>query len=302
MDAPAAPRSRLPPLLALRAFEAAARLESFSRAADELHVTHGAVSHQVRALEEFLGASLFTRNGRRVALTGDGRRFAERVRAALRDIAEAANSFRRADRANRLTVSLLPSFAARWLMPRLGRFLAAHPEITVNLHASFALVDFEREEVDMAIRFGRGTWPGVHAEKFMDDEYFPVASPGFNRGKLPAKPADLARFPLVTPLMTSDGEPWTPWFRAAGVKLPEPSGPVFNDANLLLQAVLEGRGIGLARRSIAEGDMAAGNLVRLFDVSVKAPESYYLVWPLGTPPAKVLLFRDWMLEERKRKR
>lgn len=289
---------RLPPLHALRAFEAAARLESFSRAADELHVTHGAVSHQVRALEDFLGAELFARNGRRVVLTGDGRLFADRVRAALRDIGEAANSFRRPGRANRLTVSMLPSFAARWLMPRLGRFLAAHPEITVNVHASLALVDFERDEIDMAVRFGRGGWPRVEAEKFMDDEFFPVASPRFNRGRLPARPAELAQLTL----MSSDNEPWTPWFKVAGIKLAEPGGPIFNDSALLMQAAVDGRGIALARRSIAEGDLAAGNLVRLFDVALKAPESYYLVWPEGPAPEKVLAFRAWMLEEKKRKR
>jgi LysR family glycine cleavage system transcriptional activator len=289
---------RLPPLHALRAFEAAARLESFSRAAEELHVTHGAVSHQVRALEEFLGAALFARNGRRVALTADGRAFAERVRAALRDIGEAANSFRRPERANRLTVSLLPSFAARWLMPRIGRFMAKHPEISVNVHASLALVDFERDEVDMAIRFGRGDWPRVDAEKFMDDEYFPVASPRFNRGRLPVRPAELAQFRLVT----SDDEPWTPWFRAAGVKLAEPAGPIFSDSSMVVQAAVDGRGIALARRSIAEGDLAAGTLVRLFDIATPAPGSYYLVRPAGALSEKVAAFRAWMLEEKRRKR
>lgn len=289
---------RLPPLHALRAFEAAARLESFSRAAEELHVTHGAVSHQVRALEEFLGAALFARNGRRVALTGDGRAFAERVRAALREIGEAANSFRRPERANRLTVSLLPSFAARWLMPRIGRFMAKHPEISVNVHASLALVDFERDEVDLAIRFGRGDWPRVEAEKFMDDEYFPVASPRFNRGRLPARPAELAQYRLVT----SDDEPWAPWFRAAGVKLAEPEGPIFSDSSMVVQAAVDGRGIALARRSIAEGDLAAGNLVRLFDIAIPASGSYYLVRPEGPPSEKVAAFRTWMLEEKRRKR
>lgn len=289
---------RLPPLNAVRAFEAAARLASFSRAAEELHVTHGAVSHQVRALEEFLGTALFSRIGRRVALTGDGRAFAERVRAALREIGEAANSLRRPERTNRLTVSLLPSFAARWLMPRIGRFMAKHPEISVNVHTSLALVDFERDEVDMAIRFGRGGWPRVHAEKFMDDEYFPVASPRFNRGSLPARPAELAQFRL----MTSDDEPWAPWFRAAKVELAEPAGPIFSDSSMLVQAAVDGRGIALARRSIAEGDLAAGTLVRLFDVAIPASGSYYLVRPEGPPSDKVAAFRAWMLQERRRKR
>ena len=289
---------RLPPLNALRAFEAAARLESFSRAADEIHVTHGAVSHQVKALEASLGVALFARNGRRVSLTSEGRMFADRVRTALRDIGDAANSFRRGDRDNRLTVSMLPSFAARWLMPRLGRFMAKHPAIAVNVHASLALVDFERDEVDLAIRFGRGGWPGVESEKFMDDEYFPVASPRFNRGRLPARPSELAQFRLVT----TDDEPWTPWLKAAGVRLPEPTGPLFNDAAMMVQAAVDGRGIALARRSIAEGDLAAGNLVRLFDIAIPASGSYYLVWPAGKPSPKVAAFREWMLEEKRRKR
>ncbi len=288
---------RLPSLNALRAFEAAARLESFSRAAEEIHVTHGAVSHQVKALEEQAGVPLFARNGRKVALTGDGRALADRVRAALRDISEAMESVARRDRSNQLTVSMLPSFAARWLMPRLGRFMEKHPGIAVNVHASLAVVDFARDGVDMAVRFGRGGWSHVGAEKFMDDERFPVASPRLNRGKLPTRPAELAKFRLLS----TDDEPWTPWFRTAGVKLPEPEGPIFNDAAMMVQAAVDGRGIAFARRSISEGDLAAGNLVRLFDIAVKAEESYYLVWPKGKPPAKVLAFRDWMFAEKKRR-
>jgi len=220
------------------------------------------------------------------------------VRAALREIGAAADSLRRPGRANRLTVSLLPSFAARWLMPRIGRFMAAHPEITVNIHTSLALVDFERDEIDFAIRFGNGAWSRVEAEKFMEDEYFPVASPRFNRGRLPALPAEIAPFPLIT----SNDEPWTPWFKAAGLKLAEPQGPIFSDSSMVVQAAIDGRGIALVRRSIAEGDLAAGTLVRLFDVAIPAPESYYLVRPRGPAPQKVLAFRAWMLEEKKRKR
>ena len=286
---------RLPPFSALRAFESAARLESFSRAAEEIHVTHGAVSHQVKALEDFVGLPLFARNGRRVSLTASGKVLADRVRAALRDIGEALESISRRDRSNRLTVSMLPSFAARWLMPRLGRFIEKHPDILVNVHASLAVVDFARDEVDVAVRFGRGGWPNVQAEKFMDDEYFPVASPLLNRGRLPVKPAQLADFRL----MRCDDEPWAPWFKAAGLRLAEPAGPTFNDAAMMVQAAVDGRGIALARRSIAEGDLAAGHLVRLFDVAIAAPDSYYLVWPKGKPAPKILAFREWMLAEKR---
>lgn len=286
----------LPPLSTLRAFEAAARLESFSRAADEISVTHGAVSHQIRALERALGAALFLRNGRRVALTNAGRHFAERVRAALQELMEAAQFIRRSEGERAVSVSMLPSFAARWLMPRLGRFLERHPAIAVNIHTSITLVDFQRDDVDLAIRFGEGRWPDLEVHKFMDEEFYPVASPRFNRGKLPAQPADLGKFQLLR----SSDEPWAPWFRAAGVRLKEPHSLIFTDSNLLLQAALDGRGIALARSSIAEADVRAGKLVRLFKLAVPAHGASYLVWPKGRLSANATLFRDWLLEERRR--
>lgn len=286
---------RLPPLTTLRAFEAAARLGSFSRAAEEISVTHSAVSHQVRALERALGTPLFQRNGKRVSLTEAGKHLASRVSAALRDIADAAQFVRRRDRGRVLTVSTLPSFAARWLMPRLGRFMEEHPEIDVNLHTSIALVDMERDEVDLAIRFGKGSWPGLEALKFMDDELFPVASPTFNRGRFPTRPAELTKFRL----MRSDDEFWAPWFEAAGVRIEEPRSPVFSDSALLLQAAVGGRGIALARRSIAEDDLRAKRLVRLFDVAASAHGANYLVWPKGKLSANAALLRDWLLREKK---
>jgi len=289
--------ARLPPLSSLRAFEAAARLESFSRAAEEIHVTHGAISHQVKALEDLVGVPLFARNGRRVKLSAEGKALADRFRAVLRDINDAMESVARRDRGKQLTVSMLPSFAARWLMPRLGRFMQKHPDIAVNVHASLALADFARDGVDIAVRFGRGGWPNVASEKFMDDERFPVASPRLNRGRLPARPADLAKFRLLS----TDDEPWAPWFKAACLKFPEPDGAIFNDAAMMVQAAVDGRGIAYARKSISEGDLAAGNLIRLFDIAVKANESYYLVWPKGKSEAKVLAFRDWMIAEKKRR-
>jgi len=288
--------AKLPPLTTLRAFEAAARLGSFSRAAEEISVTHSAVSHQVRALERALGTPLFQRNGRRVALTSAGRHFADRVGAALRDIAEAARFVRRGERdKNILTISTLPSFAARWLLPRLGRFMEQHPEIAVNVHTSDALVDLEREEVDLAIRFGKGAWPGLEVQKFIDDEFFPVASPRLNGGRLPRRPADLARFRL----MRSGDEPWAPWFRAAGVKLEEPR-DVFTDSSLLLQAAVDGRGIALGRRSITEDELRAGRLVRLFNIAIPARGANYLVWPKGKLTINAALLRDWLLAERDR--
>jgi LysR family glycine cleavage system transcriptional activator len=286
---------RLPPLSALRPFEAAARLESFSRAAEELHLTHGAVSRQVRALEDHLGNALFSRHGKRVSLTPDGRAFAERVRAVLDDLALAAEMARPARREGRLTVSVLPSFASRWLMPRLIRFMEQHPKIEVNVSASVALADFARDEIDVAIRFGVGPWPGLVCEKFMDDEYFPVASPRMNRGRLPKKPQDL----LDVRVMREDRDYWTRWFEVAGVPLAKPvEGPLFNDSTYSLQAAARGEGVALARRSIIGEDLERGTLVRLFDIAVPCRESYWFVSPKDTATtSRVVTFKDWVRGE-----
>ena len=286
---------RLPPLSALRPFEAAARLESFSRAAEELHITHGAVSHQVRALEEHLGAPLFARHGKRVALTAAGRTFAERVRGALDEIAMAADVVRPARRDNRLTVNVLPSFASRWLMPRLIRFMEAHPKIELNVTASVALADFVREDIDVAIRFGRGPWTALVCEKFLEDEYFPVASPKMNRGKLPKTPKDL----LGVRLMLEDRDYWQRWFEIAGVPLDRPlEGPLFNDSTYSLQAAARGEGVALARRSIIGEDLERGTLKRLFNIAVPCRESYWFVSPKETAnSARVRAFREWVKSE-----
>ena len=289
---------RLPPLSALRPFEAAARLESFSRAAEELHLTHGAVSRQVRALEDHVGAALFTRHGKRVSLTPAGRGFAERVRNALQEIAQAADALGDRRRDHRLTVSVLPSFASRWLMPRLIRFMDANPAIEVNVLASTALANFANDEADVAIRFGRGPWPPLVCEEFLDDEYFPVASPKMNRGKLPKTPRDL----LNVRLMLEDRDYWQRWFEVAGVPLDRPlEGPLFNDSTYSLQAAVRGEGVALARRSIIGEDLERGTLKRLFNIAVPCRESYWFVSPKERAnTASVKAFKTWVKGELKR--
>ena len=288
---------RFPPLSALRPFEAAARLESFTRAAEELALTHGAVSHQVRALEEHVGAPLFARHGKRVTLTPAGRVFAERVRGALDEIAQAAEQLRQR-RDDRLTVSVLPSFASRWLMPRLIRFMDAHPKVEVNVIASTALTNFGEDEVDVAIRFGVGPWPPHVCETFLEDEYFPVASPSMERGKLKA-PRDL----LATRIIREDRDYWKVWFDKAGVPIEEAKaarGPLFNDSTYALQAAARGEGIALARRSIVAEDLERGTLRRLFDIAVPSRERYWFVSPRETADTpKVKAFRKWVKEELK---
>ena len=283
----------LPPLSSLRPFEAAARLESFSRAADELHLTHGAVSHQVRALEEFLGAPLFARHGKRVTLTPQGRAFAERVRRALADIADATAQARASGHDNRLTVSVLPSFASRWLMPRLVRFMDAHPEIDLNVTTSAQVVDLAAGDADLAIRFGKGPWPPLACEQFLEDEYFPVASPKL--AKLPKEPADLLKMRLIR----EDRDYWATWFAAAGVgEGPGERGPVFNDATYSLQAAARGEGIALARRSVIGDDLERGVLKRLFKLAIPSNERYWFVSTREMAKApKVRAFRDWVKAE-----
>jgi LysR family glycine cleavage system transcriptional activator len=288
-------QTKLPPLNALRAFEAAARLQSISRAADEIHVTHGAVSHQVKSLEAFVGVPLLERKGRGVIATPAGRRLAERAGQAFERIAEVAADLGRRDDPGRLTVSTLPSLATRWLMPRIGAFMESHPQFELNLHTSVSLVDFTRDEIDIAIRFGKGAWPNVRAERLMGDEYFAVCSPKLNRGALPKRPSDLKNYRLLR----SDSEYWVPWFRAAKLDWPEPTKiSVFDDASMLLLAAAQQQGIALTRRSIALPDLEAGTLVKLFDIAIPSIEAHWLVWP---PHAehypKVVAFRKWVKQE-----
>lgn len=285
---------RLPNLAALRAFEAAARHQNFTRAAQEIHLTHGAISHQVRALEEELGVALFVRNGKRLAVTPEGERFAAVLRKSLDDIADAAQALRAAHDHQRLTVSSIPSFAARWLAPRLGKFIDLYPNIELMLQSSGYLQDLQRDAIDVGIRFGGGRYPGLVVEKLMDDYYYAAASPHFNGGKLPASPAELAQMNLLR----SD-EPWQPWFAAAGLDLPEPTGGLrFQDSAMLVRSAINGDGIGLVRHVVAAQEVASGELQRLFEVTVKSDFAYYFACTVSAShKPQVLAFRNWLLAE-----
>lgn len=289
-----AERLRLPTFQQLRAFEAAARHQNFSRAADELHLTHGAISHQVRALEEGLGTLLFVRNGRQVKVTADGLKFAQLLGKCFADIASAADALRPGRSGKRLTVSAIPSFAARWLAPRLGQFIDLHPDIEVVLQASSQLQDLERDAIDVGIRFGRGRYPSLAVERLMGDVYYPVVSPEYRGGALPQSPEQLAEATLLR-----SNEPWQPWFRAAGLALAEPAGGVmFEDLSMLIRSAVDGDGVALVRHVVAMQEIASGQLVRLFDIATPSADEYYFVCPPGAvDKPQVQAFRAWIMAE-----
>lgn len=286
--------ARIPPVSALRAFEAAARLSSLTRAAESLSLTHGAISHQIKALEEELGVRLIERAGRGIRLTDEGERLATRVRTALGDLADALREVRERSNPHRLRVSVMPSFAARWVLPRVGTFLSRHPQIDLDVRASTALVDFQRDDIDAAIRYGSGSYPGLATTHLMDDSFFIVCSPRLPGG-VPRRPAELSRCRLLR----AANDPWKPWFAAAGLDWPEPSrGPIFEDTSHAIQAAIEGQGVALARTSLIGNDLANGLLVQPFDVTVSSANRYYLVHPprLATAP-KLVAFREWLFEQ-----
>jgi len=288
-------RRRLPPLNALRAFEAAARHLSFTRAADELAVTQAAVSHQVKTLEEWLGLKLFQRQNRTIHLTRQGQAYLPAVRQALDLVAEATRRLVDTDARGPLTVSVLPSFAAKWLLPRLSQFRARHPEIDVRISTSDHLVDFMRDDVDMAVRMGRGGWSGLTAIKFLDEDLFPVCSPSLLEGPHPLKrPEDLKHHTLLHDDMRQD---WRTWFLAAGVEGIDPTrGPGYTDSSMVIQAAVEGQGVALGRSALAASDLASGRLVKPFEVTLPAGFAYYVVFPpAAIEQPKVKAFVDWLL-------
>lgn len=286
---------KLPPLPALRVFEAAARLGSISAAADELNVTHSAVSQQVKSLEQTLGVKLFGRAGRSVVLTAAGHELATGANEALCAIARTAHLVRQRANPNRLTVTTLPSFAACWLTPRIGRFIELEPGVEFKLISSCEVLDFARDGVDAAIRWSAAADATQHAAHLMDDEMLVVASPDYLRSRRIETPSDLA----ACVLLRADDESWTPWFARAGLDWPEPDkGLFFNDSALALRWAEDGRGVVLTRRSLADEVLRRGALVQVFDITVAVDRAYWFVTPKGVEPTPLLRrFRDWVFSE-----
>ena len=290
--------TRLPSLNGLHAFEAAARHLSFTRAAAELHVTQTAISHQIRRLEEQLGIRLFERRNRALQLTRAAQGYLPAVRAAFDDLRQATDRLRRGERDGLLTVSTTPSLAAKWLVQRVAAFQDAHPGIEIRISASTQLVDFSREaEIDMAVRYGRGHWPGLRADWLMAEEFFPVCSPALRDGDKPLRrPADLAQHTLLHAMVSR--EDWQLWLTAAGLptSLALKRGLSFDQSYMAIQAAIDGLGVALGRTPLVEADIAAGRLVVPFDIVLPDEAGYYVVAPLDSADApKITLFRDWLI-------
>ena len=287
----------LPPLPAIRCFEAAARLQSFTRAGEELGMTQAAVSYQIKQLEDRVGGRLFLRGPRGVELTETGRRLAPAVteafgalRAAFADVGNSVEGV--------LTITAVPTFASNWLAPRLGAFQIAHPEIAVRLDVSGHMVDFAREEADVGIRTGTsaGQWPGLTAHLLMKTEYTPMLSPRLLAKAGPLeRPEDLLELPLIDP-----EDPWWPsWFAAAGVPPPDMSRRTemrVGAQNLAAQAALGGQGAAILTPAFYRAELAEGRLIQPFPLVERSEYSHWLVYLTARrQAAKIRAFRDWLL-------
>ena len=291
------PRTHTPSLAALQAFEAAARLESFTRAAEELHLTQGAVSRQVAGLEAALGLQLFERIRQRIVPTEAGRAYAAEIRDILSRLQTATlSTMAMKNVGGTLSLALLPTFGTRWLIPRLPDFFARHPEIAIDFSTRIVPFDFAREPFDAAIHFGDPTWPGTEAHRLMGEMIVPGASPAFLAREGITAPEDLVRVPLLRQATRPQG--WAEWFEAQGLD-PETArpGPRFEQFAMVAQAAVAGLGVAVVPRFLIEDELKSGQLVIPFDRPVESRQSYWLVYPTaqGERPA-LKSFRDWLLQ------
>ena len=305
---------RLPPLNALRAFEASARLLSFKKASRELHVTPGAVSHQIKVLEASLGVSLFRRLTRALELTPAGRAMLPKVQQGLESLAEGADLARGRRPGGALTVVAPPNFAARWLVPRLARFTNARPEVELHVVSRPGMIDGHQDAAALAaeaplespvllVRFGAGRYQEANVDELFTAAYVPVCSPALLQGKHPLRtPADLRFHTLLhddTAVEEGARPAWGDWLEAARVQgVDSERGPHFSDAALALDAALEGMGVALTLKPLVRGEVEAGRLALPFDIAAPATFSYYLVTPeAAQADAAAAAFRGWLIAE-----
>lgn len=287
----------LPPLTALRAFDAAARHLNLSRAAAELNVTHGAISRQISYLESFFEIELFKRSPEGVALTDAGRTYAAIVNDAFDRLLAGSETLKSKRQRAVLTVSVLPSFAAHWLVHRLDAFHRDNPDIDVRLSTTWRVVDFGKEDVDVAIRYGMGSWTDCNAELLLKEYLFPVCSPALlASGRKVRGAADLFQFRLLHNMDFTD---WERWAAAAGVTSPVfSSDTVYDDYNIILQAAIDGRGVAIGRSNLVINDVATGRLVAPVKERVESERAYYIVTPQhGTRSGPLDRFAAWLRRE-----
>jgi len=290
---------RLPPLNSLKAFEAAARHLSFTRAATELNVTQAAISHQVKGLEETLGMALFRRVNRSLLLTDEGQALYPDLGNAFDIIASSVERLYERDQAGVLTLSTLDSIAASWLVPKIGKFRVLHPDIDVRISTSDQIADFTSGGFDMALRYGARAYPGMEVVLLMEETLLPALSPSLLEKFGPLdSPADLARFPLLHDDMRDD---WGVWMDAAGVgDIDVSRGPSFSHSYLVQQAAVAGEGVALGRSVLIADDLAAGLLIKPFHIDLKAHHVYSAVYPKASAKRpKIIAFRDWLIAEAK---
>jgi len=288
--------TRLPPLNALRAFEASARQLSFTRAAEELFVTQAAISHQIKSLEEHLGIKLFMRKNRSLLLTEEGQSYFLDIKDIFNSLHEATDKLLARGAKGAITVSLQPSFAIQWLVPRLNAFNILHPDIDVRIKAVDQPDNSLTEDVDIAIYYGRGNWSSVHSDKLHTEYLIPVCSPLIMTGKKPLfTQNDLAHHTLLHDTSRRD---WKRWFKEVGVKgVNVNHGPIFSHSSMVLQAAIHGQGIALAHSVLAKPDIDAGRLVCPFSDVLISKNAYYIVCrEQQADIGKIAAFRDWMLE------
>jgi LysR family glycine cleavage system transcriptional activator len=285
-----------PSLTALRAFETAARTLSFTSAAKELSQTQGAISHQVNTLEARLGVKLFKREPHGLKLTEAGAKYLPLVRDCLERL-RTAEDMVRLERPSVLTVTCSPNFASKWLVPRLGSFSVTHPNLDLRISASLQHVDFNREDIDLAVRHGNGHWPDLHVTRLCVEELFPSCTPSLLKAGPPIRtPADLTKHVLVH---DRSRKHWYDWLAAFGIKSPaDERGPVFDQTALAIDAALAGQGVALARTALASLELIAGRLVRPLQEAVPAEFAYWIVCRKSASDApKISQFRSWLLEQ-----
>jgi LysR family glycine cleavage system transcriptional activator len=294
---------RLYPLNALRVFEASARNLSFKKASEELSVTAAAVSHQVKGLEEFLGLPLFRRMPRGLLLTDTGQLLLSELSEVFQSLDRAMERVIESDSRGTLTLSVAPTFAVMWLIPRLQKFYALHPDLDVRISTGLSLIDFRRDDVDAAIRLGSGQWLGLEAIELFDETVTPMCSPRLLEGPNAIKsPDDLSKHVLLhNHSMDHDPEAptWETWLEAAGATGVDASrGAHFSLPDHGLQAAIDGAGIVLGWRSLSAKDVAAGRVVEPFDVTLPLGSSFYLVYPEAhSLRPQIAALRDWLKKE-----